>query len=65
MDVPKRASVSVERRRSHGASGVREVRAGVWLVDVELPRDADTGKRPRVSRTIAGTREDVDLILLN
>jgi integrase len=62
-DSPKRVSVSVERRRSHGAGGIREVRAGVWLVDVELPRDPATGKRRRVSRTIVGTREHVDLEL--
>lgn len=39
------------------------MRPGVWLVDVELPRDPDTGKRRRVSRTIAGNRDDVDLEL--
>src|SRR5665213_1977048 len=56
----KPVSSSVDRRRSHGSGGVRAVRPGVWLVDVELPRDPDTGKRRRVSRTILGTREEVD-----
>ena len=62
-DAAKLESVPVERRRPYGAGGVREVRAGVWLVDVELPRDPETRKRRRVSRTIVGTREDVDLEL--
>lgn len=32
-------------------------------MDVELPRDPETGKRRRVSRTITGTCDDVDLEL--
>ena len=40
-----------------------EVAADTWRVDIELPRDAVTGRRRRVSRTIRGTREEAELAL--
>lgn len=39
------------------------MRDGVWRVDVESRRDAVTGHRRRVSRTVVGTREDAELAL--
>jgi integrase len=39
------------------------VRDGVWRVDVEIGRDAVTGRRRRVARVIHGTREDAEIAL--
>ncbi len=42
---------------------MREVREGVWRVDVEVRRDPVTGHRRRLSRTILGTKVDAELAL--
>lgn len=39
------------------------MREGVWRVDVEVARDAITGRRRRVSRTIVGSRENAEVAL--
>jgi len=39
------------------------IREGVWRVDVEVGRDAVTGARRRVSRTVRGTREEAEVAL--
>ncbi len=54
---------STNRARRRGSGGVFAVRDGVWRVDVEVSRDAVTGRRRRVSRTIHGTREDAEIAL--
>ena len=46
---------------SRRKGGLKAVRSGVWRVDVELP--AVAGARRRVSRTVAGTREDAEAVL--
>lgn len=35
---------------------------GVWRIDVEISRDALTGKRRRVARTVHGSRADAELV---
>ena len=49
-----RAKTSDDRRRRKGSGGIVEVADDTWKVDIELPRDAVTGRRRRVSRTIRG-----------
>ncbi|HUQ64104.1 MAG TPA: hypothetical protein VM121_10145, partial [Acidimicrobiales bacterium] len=39
------------------------MRESLWRVDVEVGRDAVTGRRRRVSRRVQGTREDAELAL--
>ena len=58
-----RAKTSDDRRRRKGSGGIVEVADDTWKVDIELPRDAVTGRRRRVSRTIRGTREEAELAL--
>ena len=55
------ANASDHRRRRKGSGGVVEVADDTWKVDIELPRDAVTGRRRRVARTIRGTREEAEL----
>jgi integrase len=52
-----------ERRRRRGSGGITQVAEQTWKVDIELPRDAVTGRRRRVSRTVKGTREEAELTL--
>ncbi len=40
---------------------MKAVRDGVWRVDVEVGRDAVTGRRRRVSRNVYGTRHDAEV----
>ena len=58
-----RKSKSSQHRRRRGSGGVFQLGDGVWKVDIELPRDAVTGRRRRPSRTIRGTREEAELAL--
>ena len=53
------ADEDADRRRR---GGVRAVRAGVWRVDVELPRKAGEPRR-RVSRTVEGTEAEAESAL--
>ena len=59
-DVPRAPDTTLRRR---GTGGVIEVRAGVWRIDVEAPRDPATGRRRRRSRLIHGTRDDAERAL--
>lgn len=43
--------------------GLREIRAGVWRIDTELPRS--NGARRRVSQTISGTKDDAEAALID
>ena len=52
-----------DRRRRRGSGGITQVAEQTWKVDIELPRDAVTGRRRRVSRTVKGTREEAELTL--
>ena len=52
-----------DRRRQRGSGGVKSVRDGVFLVDIEISRDPITGQRRRISRQIQGTREDAEVAL--
>ena len=45
-----------------GRGGLKQVREGVWRVDVELPRDPGGGRR-RVSKTVIGRRGDAEQAL--
>jgi integrase len=68
MSGPRKASKggaksTKDRRRRRGSGGIVEVADATWRVDIELPRDAVTGRRRRVSRTIRGTREEAELAL--
>jgi integrase len=45
--------------RRHG--GLKEIRAGVWRVDAELPKV--DGARRRVSQTVRGSRDDAEAAL--
>jgi integrase len=68
MSQSKKSSESAsgksgDRRRGRGSGGISKVADEVWRVDVELPRDAVTGRRRRVSRTVKGAREDAELAL--
>jgi integrase len=68
MSQSKKSSQSVgrksgDRRRGRGSGGISKVSDQVWRVDVELPRDAVTGRRRRVSRTVRGPREDAEQAL--
>ena len=47
-------------RRPKGSGGIFPERPGVWRIDVELPADKVTGRRRRVSRTVAGTRQEAE-----
>lgn len=58
-----RKTKSSQHRRQRGSGGVFQLGDGVWKVDIELPRDAVTGRRRRPSRTIRGTREEAELAL--
>ncbi|MGO9458239.1 MAG: tyrosine recombinase XerC [Acidimicrobiales bacterium] len=49
--------------RKRGSGGIFVVREGVWRVDVEIARDALTGRRRRASRYVRGTREEAELAL--
>ena len=51
------------RRRKQGSGGVLYLGKRTWRVDVEIARDAVTGRRRRVSRTVRGTRTDAELAL--
>jgi integrase len=57
---PARAA---SRRRKQGSGGILQVGDETWRVDMELPRDAVTGRRRRVSRTVNGSREEAELAL--
>lgn len=61
----RRPGTSAQRRRlrPRGSGGVLAVRTGVWRIDVEAPRDPETGKRRRSSRFVYGTREEAELAL--
>ena len=59
-NVPRALDTTLRRR---GTGGVIEVRAGVWRIDVEAPRDPETGRRRRRSRLIHGTRDDAERAL--
>jgi hypothetical protein len=59
-NLPRALDTTLRRR---GTGGVIEVRAGVWRIDVEAPRDPATGRRRRRSRLIRGTREDAERAL--
>ena len=59
----KSPSPADTKRRRRGSGGVIRVRDGVWRIDVEVGRDVVTGQRRRVSRTIAGTREEAEIAL--
>ena len=62
-DAPSRKkNAASTTRRKKGSGGVKKVRDGVWRVDVEVDRDAVTGKRRRVSRTVNGTRSDAEVV---
>jgi hypothetical protein len=50
-------------RRRRGSGGITQVAEQTWKVDIEPPRDAVTGRRRRVSRTVKGTREEAELTL--
>jgi integrase len=52
-----------DRRRRRGSGGIVRVADGTWRVDIDLPGDAVTGRRRRVSRTVKGTREEAELAL--
>jgi integrase len=52
-----------KRRRKRGSGGVLLIGSGTWRVDLEIGRDAVTGRRRRVSRTVRGTRADAELAL--
>lgn len=41
---------------------VYQLKDGRWRVQVEIPRDARTGKRRRLTRTIRGSRKDAELL---
>src|SRR4051812_40502146 len=43
--------------------GLREKTPGVWEVRVESGRDAVTGKRRQVSRTVRGTKREAERVL--
>lgn len=49
-------------RRKRGSGGVFAKSDGVWRVDVEVARDAVTGRRRRVARTVRGTRRDAEVV---
>jgi integrase len=51
------------RPRRRGSGGVFPLREGAWRVDVEIARDAVSGRRRRVSRTVVGTREEAEIAL--
>jgi hypothetical protein len=53
-------SADAEDRRRRG--GVREIRQGVWRVDVEAPRKRGEPRR-RISRTVAGSEDDARVAL--
>lgn len=60
----RRSPATVQRRlRPRGTGGVIAVREGVWRIDVEAPRDPETGRRRRSSRFVYGTREEAELAL--
>jgi integrase len=52
-----------DRRRKRGSGGVVNLGNRTWRVDVEIARDAVTGRRRRVSRTVRGSRADAELAL--
>ena len=61
MAAARKASKTAEnkasdRRRRRGSGSLVDVADEVWKVDIELPRDAVTGRRRRVSRTIRRSR---------
>lgn len=59
-----RDSGKVQRRlRPRGSGGIRQVREGVWRIDVETPRNVEDGHRRRVARYVYGTRDDAELAL--
>ncbi len=60
-DLASRIAKTRPTRRKRGSGGVFKVADNVWRVDVEVARDAVTGKRRRVSRTVRGTREEAEL----
>ncbi len=59
----QRTANSKSRSRQRGSGGIFEVRDDVWRVDVEVHRDAVTGRRRRVSRYVHGTRDDAEIAL--
>lgn len=52
------AAGTFERRQG----GLKLIRTGFWRVDVELPRNPSEPRR-RVSRTVAGTRSEAEVVL--
>ncbi len=62
MAAVEKKSGEKRARRNRGSGGIFAEGDGVWRVDVEVARDAVTGRRRRVSRTIRGTRADVELL---
>ncbi len=57
--APKQGSTG---RRKKGSGGIVAIAEGVWRVDVEVARDAVTGRRRRVSRRVTGTRRDAEIV---
>jgi hypothetical protein len=52
------------RRRERGAGGITPVRAGVWRVDTEVPRQPGERRR-RISQTVYGSRTEAEQAVLN
>jgi hypothetical protein len=46
-----------------GSGGIFKLADETWKVDVDLPRDAVTGRRRRVSRRVKGSQEEAELVL--
>jgi hypothetical protein len=51
------------RRRERGAGGITPVRAGVWRVDIEVPRQPGEPRR-RISQTVYGSRTEAEQVVL-
>ncbi len=62
MAAVEKKSGTKRQRRARGSGGIFVEADGVWRVDVEVSRDAVTGRRRRVSRTIRGTRAEAELL---
>lgn len=54
---------SEKGRRGRGSGGIFQLADNRWKIDIELSRDAVTGRRRRASRTVIGTREEAELAL--
>ncbi len=62
MAAVEKKSGEKRARRTRGSGGIFAEGDGVWRVDVEVARDAVTGRGRRVSRTIRGTRADAEML---